>query len=88
MSDILTCAYCGKAYPEGTPPYGADALTEHIKICDKHPMGKLRKALADLVGASTIEELKKMEETFRCIPGIEKDKIRALNAIHALIDTA
>ncbi len=34
----LTCVYCGKAYPPGTPTSGAEVLTEHIKVCPKHPM--------------------------------------------------
>ena len=49
----LTCVYCGMAYPEGTPPYGSQVLTDHIKVCEKHPLraaeatiAKLRAALA------------------------------------------
>jgi hypothetical protein len=88
MGKILTCVYCGMAYPEGTPPYGSKVLTDHIKVCEKHPMFKLRKALADLVGASTKEELEAMELALRSAPGPEHDKIVALNAIHALLETA
>ena len=87
MTKTLTCVYCGMAYPEGTPPHGAKVLTDHIKVCEKHPMYKLRKALADLVGASTEEELKQMELALRAAPGIEQDKIVAINAIHALLET-
>jgi len=87
MNNILTCVYCGMAYPEGTPPHGAKILTDHIKVCEKHPMKKLRKALADLVGASTKEELEAMEAVLRVTPGIEQDKIAAINAIHALLET-
>jgi len=76
------------AYPEGTPPHGSKVLTDHIKVCEKHPMRKLRQALADLVGASTKEELEAMEIALRATPGIEQDKIVAINAIHALIETA
>ena len=88
MSNTLTCVYCGMAYPEGTPPHGSKILTDHIKVCEKHPMYKLRKALADMVGASTKEELEQMELALRSMPGIEQDKIVALNAIHALMETA
>lgn len=44
---MLTCVYCGHAYPEGTPASGAEiaVLTEHIKVCDRHPMRALREAL-------------------------------------------
>ena len=88
MPNILTCVYCGMAYPEGTPPHGSKVLTDHIKVCEKHPMRKLRKALSDLVGASTREELEAMELALRLAPGIEQDKIAAINAIHALLETA
>jgi hypothetical protein len=88
MGNILTCAYCGMAYPEGTPPHGSKVLTDHIKVCEKHPMYKLRKALADMVGASTKKELEQMELALRAMPGIEQDKVVALNAIHALLETA
>ena len=87
MSKTLTCVYCGMSYPEGTPPHGSQILTDHIKVCEKHPMRKLRNALADLVGASTKEELEAMEVAFRSAPGIEQDKIVAINAIHALLET-
>lgn len=76
------------AYPEGTPPHGSKILTDHIKVCEKHPMQKLRKALADLVGASTKEDLEEMELALRSMQGIEHDKIVALNAIRALLETA
>jgi len=74
-------------YPQDTPAWGDKILTDHIKVCEKHPMRKLRKALADLVGASTKEELESMEVTLRLVPGIEQDKIVAINAIHALLET-
>ncbi len=94
MSNILTCVYCGMAYPEGTPPAKARILTDHIKMCPKHPMReseearkKLRSALAGLVGASEKTELETMEATIRMVPGPEKDKVVAINAIHVLIET-
>ena len=93
MPNTLTCVYCGMAYPEGTPPHGAQTLTDHIKICEKHPMreaerkiSKLQKALSELIGASTKEELLAMEATCRSMPGIEQDKIAVVNAIHVLIE--
>ncbi len=94
MSNTLTCVYCGMAYPEGTPPHGSQVLTDHIKACGKHPMRKteatnkkLRSALAGLIGASTKEELKQLEVGVRLMPGVEADKIAALNGIHALLET-
>ena len=40
----LTCAFCGVAYPPGTPASNHEALTAHVRICDRHP---LRADLAD-----------------------------------------
>ncbi len=37
----LTCIYCGHAYPPGTPSHGAQVLTDHIRVCEKHPMRAL-----------------------------------------------
>ncbi len=82
-------------YPEGTPPSGSKVLTDHIKVCPKHPMRKaeesikkLRSALSGLIGAETKEELDRMEAILRSTPAPESDKIAAINAIDALRDTA
>jgi len=83
----LTCVYCGMAYPEGTPPHGAQILTDHIKVCEKHPMRKLRSALVGLVGASTKTELEDMEFILRSVPAPDKDKAVMINAIQALLET-
>lgn len=95
MPNTLTCVYCGMAYPEGTPPHGTSVLTDHIKVCEKHPMRQaeqtiktLRDALVGLVGASDVAELKQMELTMRVLPAPEQDKAVTINAIHALITTA
>ena len=92
--NTLTCVYCGHEYPEGTPPSGAKVLTEHIKVCEKHPMrqvelekAKLRKALVGLVGADTKEELEGMEIAIRSMPVPDEDRMNTINAIHALRDT-
>ena len=91
---IITCVYCGLEYPKQTPTSGAKILKEHIRVCKKHPMReaedkivKLRSALSGLVGASEKGELEKLEAILRSVPGIEQDKIDAINAIHALIET-
>jgi len=91
---LITCVYCGLEYPNQTPASGAKILTDHIKICEKHPLRqseekiiKLRKALSGLIGASEKEELEKMEKMIRITPAIEEDKISAINAIHALLST-
>jgi hypothetical protein len=84
---VLTCVYCGHEYPQGTPAAGSQILTDHIKSCEKHPMAKLRKALVGLIDCDGKGELEQMEATLRLMPGIEKDKIAAINGIHALLET-
>lgn len=62
---ILTCVYCGEMYPEGTPPFGSDVLTRHIKVCPQHPLREaedkicmLRNALIELVACDSIDNRK------------------------------
>jgi len=49
-AQILTCVYCGHAYPPGTPASGSEALTAHVAVCPKHPMGALRQELVRIEG--------------------------------------
>lgn len=90
-SRILTCVYCGHEYPQNTPAHGDKVLTEHIAVCEKHPMrtvieqrDRLRNALAGMIGATTPDELAALEIGVRSLPGCEEDRAVALNAIHAL----
>lgn len=94
LGRVLTCVYCGKEYPQGTPAWGNQVLTDHIKVCEKHPMrqlevdnAKLRKALIGLVGAEKPEELEGMEAAIRLLPAPDEDKANTINAIHAIRDT-
>lgn len=88
--NVLTCVYCGHAYPQGTPPHGAKVLTDHIKVCAKHPMGVVRRALVAFVGHDAGPELDQMEALIRsgALPCPEADKILLLNGIHAIRETA
>ena len=52
---VLTCVYCVKEYPQGTPTSSHEVLTEHIRQCEKHPLkrvsdeiAKLRRVLAEV----------------------------------------
>jgi len=50
----INCVYCGHRYgPKGdTPVAMADVLKDHIELCSKHPMSKLKadnKALKDKI---------------------------------------
>lgn len=46
---VLTCVYCGHDYPQDTPAHGHQILTEHITVCEKHPMRGLVELLAEAV---------------------------------------
>lgn len=49
---VLRCAFCGEAYPEGTPDHKHETLAAHIRVCEKHPVGientNLRRALEEI----------------------------------------
>ena len=69
-------------------------LTEHIKVCERHPMRKaeddialLRGALVGLIGADGEDDLRQMEATMRMLPAPDADKAVSINAIHALLAT-
>lgn len=72
---IITCVYCGKEYPQGTPAAGSQVLTEHIKVCDEHPMRALeddRKRLvahaAEVLIACRDDVADGANEAFRALP--------------------
>jgi hypothetical protein len=88
---VLTCVYCGHEYPQDTPAWGTNVLTEHIKVCEKHPLRQaeatiatLRSALIGMVGCDAPEELDRMELVVRTATAPEQDKVVTLNAIHAI----
>lgn len=90
-NNIVTCVYCGHQYPNGTPAAKHQLLTDHIKICEKHPLRdaeikirKLKAALVGFIGAETREELDAMEVIIRSTPAPDSDKAVAINAIDAL----
>lgn len=98
MSDrIVTCVYCGHEYPDGTPTSQNEKLTEHIKVCKKHPMRtaektikKLRDAIVMLTGAEKIDELRQMKTVLEAaivLRGKDCGAGPALNAINVLIET-
>ena len=91
---VLTCVYCGQEYPQETPAWGNEVLTEHIRACPKHPIRKaeadvalLRGALAGLVRSSDKAELEQMELAMRLLPAPAADKAASIDAIHALLAT-
>jgi len=46
-SRVLSCAYCGHSYVTEQAS-GAEELTEHIKVCGRHPMRALERQIAEL----------------------------------------
>lgn len=92
-SRILTCVYCGHQYPQATPAAGDMVLTEHIRVCEKHPMrgaeatiGKLRGALEGLVGTSDRAMLQQMEVELRRLPAPWEDKSASITAVQTLLE--
>ncbi len=45
---VVTCVYCGLEYPPGTRTHGAKLLTEHIKVCPKHPLRAAEARISEL----------------------------------------
>ena len=66
----------------------ADNLNHCIRAKQKlmDDRSKLRRALAQLVGVDTIEELQSLEAIMRVAPAPAKDKAAAIDAIHTLIE--
>lgn len=97
-SRVLTCVYCGHEYPQDTPASGDQVLTEHIKVCEKHPLRKaeekikkLRSALSGFVECKeeelTIELLQNMLELNNSFAPDERTKSVCAYAIQVLIET-
>jgi len=70
-TQVLTCVYCGKEYPQGTPSWGDKILTEHIRVCEKHPMRKLeeekQKLRSALLRVVLGRRLKTLEEAEKAV---------------------
>jgi hypothetical protein len=73
-------------------------LTDHIKVCAKHPLraaeatiSKLRSALAGLVGSddkAELEAVEAMTRTYMTMGNVpQKDGVAMINAIHVLLET-
>jgi len=92
---VLTCVYCGTEYPQNTPAWGSQILTDHIKICPKHPMrnlevanANLRSALVGLVGVDGDQLHLMLRLTLQLyVADPDEGKAALINAVHALIDT-
>lgn len=88
---VVTCVYCGSEYPAGTPTAGSGILTEHIRVCVKHPLRKaefeiamLRSALVRIIGSDDADELRKMRSAIAEHPD-HPETANLLPAIDALL---
>ena len=71
---VLTCAFCGEAYPPGTPESNHERLMEHVKVCAKHPMRDVERErdAARLNGAR--EEREALSIRFEQLSRLEHDR--------------
>ncbi len=58
---VLTCAFCGEAYPPGTPESNDAALLAHVKVCVKHPMRDVERE-RDVAVATLLTRIKMESE--------------------------
>ena len=65
----VTCAYCGHQYEDDTPESQNQRLTDHIAVCDKHPMREVLAATAKVLripftaGTNSLDWFSKIRET-------------------------
>jgi hypothetical protein len=92
---VLTCVYCGHAYPQDAPTWGHEVLTAHIRECTEHPMHRvveqnvaLRAALVGLVETDGREDLTKLRAVLASVAAPdEATRAATLAAIDALLAT-
>lgn len=89
---ILTCVYCGHEYPQATPAAGHQVLTDHIRVCQQHPMRQaeqriatLRAALEGMVGVSDRDSLLALDVTVRGLGNTTPESAAVLGGIRALL---
>jgi len=56
---VVSCVYCGKQYEDGTPTSQDHRLTQHIKVCEKHPLRNAEKRNQDLTQSLTDARLER-----------------------------
>lgn len=52
-TQVLTCAFCGESYPPNTPESNDNTLSEHIKVCKKHPICTIEEKYNTLKAAAS-----------------------------------
>jgi hypothetical protein len=91
MTDnVVTCAFCGKQYPTGTPVTKHALLTEHIFQCEKHPIQEIGKVLAEFMSLSWPPNSKEIAElrSGLIMMGVQmpdhEDVIKGINGLNQL----
>lgn len=91
----VTCAFCGQAYPPGTPTSGTEAMAAHVRLCQSHPMRKveaqvarLRRALEAFLDTDLDDrnELISMRDTMKRIPFRSDDIESCIKALEILLE--
>lgn len=80
---VVTCAFCGHSFPDGTPVTQDRRLTDHVMVCPKHPMrqteadnARLREALEEALEPGVFGEWSRCPD-----PRID-DSLRKLCELH------
>lgn len=91
----MTCAFCGQAYGPGTPAHGAEVLTQHIRICAKHPQRNVERIARNLlngalkmIGAETADELRGIKVMMAAMARDDAAVIENVETTTPLIDAA
>jgi len=83
---VVTCVYCGHAYPPGSPTHGAQLLKDHIAACEKHPMREViaeRDELGTLLAAIYRIDTTLTEESVVAAAALAERVEKALVAVDA-----
>ena len=76
---VLTCVYCGHAYPPGSPTHGAATLTEHIKVCEKHPLREALDALGRIARGEGPYSKDRLTHAENTIEAMKNEAVAVLN---------
>lgn len=77
---VVTCVYCGHAFPPGSPTHGAQLLKDHIAVCEKHPM---RQVIAERDELGTL-----LAALYRIDTGMTLENLVAAGALAERIEKA
>lgn len=89
---VLTCVFCGKEYPQGTPAANDQVLVNHIRICEKHPLRqaeadrqRLLDAAFEVIDCRELGELRALREVVAALLALGKGDKSSLTLVDAVI---